>query len=252
MKHEYISLGSACDAAMILDKIKFRKNAYPFDWLWNLESGIENVIDIISSDFKNIVSENSYIQTRHYRLPNPVVVYKEYPTVIHMHSNPMINKKDHYTLLRRIQRFQEVMKSQTRIHFIYYRNHYEDTLVNPKVTVSDSLHRLVKEGEDFLRMLDTKYEKRHTDSSLLLILETNIEQFHVSNETILSKDSRIQIGYTLSRYDDQKKLYRLWQKQWIQNILHKTDCPKIMVLKWFFVKPIITAQVIAKKILKNY
>jgi hypothetical protein len=52
---EYISLGSDCSIAYNLQKLNFRKNAYPFDWI--KLNNINDLIDILSNNFKYLLNK---------------------------------------------------------------------------------------------------------------------------------------------------------------------------------------------------
>lgn len=225
MKHVYISLGSACDTAMILDRMRLRKKSYPFDWLWNLDSGIDFVADAIKSDFSKILMQDSYCKRDHWRLSDKVLVYKDYPLVVHMHSDPLSRIEDHDDLVRRIKRFRELMNSNAKLHFVYYRNYYEDTLKNSTISPMDSLRVLVSDGVQFLRVMDEKYPHHTKNISLLLVMERNIDQPNFQKFTDWVTDKRLKIGFTLSRYNDRQNLNKIWEEQWINLIISKTAMP---------------------------
>lgn len=56
---EYISLGNTCGVAYQLQQLGLRQNAYPFDWL--LSQNINGVIDLITSDFSDILNPKNIV-----------------------------------------------------------------------------------------------------------------------------------------------------------------------------------------------
>jgi hypothetical protein len=55
---EYIPLGSDCSIAYNLQKLNFRKNAYPFDWI--KFNNINDLIDILSNNFKYFLDKQFF------------------------------------------------------------------------------------------------------------------------------------------------------------------------------------------------
>ncbi|AFZ44899.1 Protein of unknown function DUF1796 putative papain-like cysteine peptidase [Halothece sp. PCC 7418] len=238
MEHHYISLGAGCDTAMILNKLGLRKKAYPFDWLWNLDAGLTAVNDIIKYNFMNVSSEDAYCRSSHYRLPHPVVVYKNFPEIIHMHSNPMEDRQEHEKLLRRIERFQTLIKSNHKLHFIYYKNYNEEHQKDHSVTVQDTLLKMLNQADKFLDIISNFQRKSTSQVTLLLILQTNIEEkecaIQLLNKTKI-EDKRIKVGFTLSRSDKEPQRYRQWEKQWFQNIIRQTEMPIHIILQCYWI-----------------
>jgi len=229
VKHTYISLGSACDTATIMDSAGIRKKSYPFDWLWNLDTGLESVTEIIRNDFKQITVDNCYAKNRHYRFPDSMIVYKDYPSIAHLHCNPLEDIKEHQRLCGRTFRFMEEMKGNNVKHFIYYRCFEEDLLQGKSDSINNTFSRLIDEGEKFVGMMFEKYPNCHNILHLLLIIQVDenlLEQAKKVIETYTNKQYNqkynkiIQIGYTITRNDEDKRLKTLWRLQWMNALLH--------------------------------
>jgi len=252
MKHEYVSLGSACDTAMIFDRLKIRQTSYPFDWLWNLDTGLESVINIIENDFSSILNKESYAKKYHFRLPNEVIVYKEFPSIIHMHSDPLSSIAAHETLVRRIFRFRELLLSDTKIHFIYYKNYNEELLKDSSRTINLTIKDMLTQAKKFMALIDEK-RKLNTKSILLLILQTDIEQQEEANKALSQittvLDKRISLGFTLSRYDDNIKLHRKWEQAWRSNLIALTEIPTNLRIKIALLFPTQEMKRIVKRII---
>lgn len=145
-----VSLGGGCDVATILGDFGVRRASLPFDWLWNLDTGLETVCDIIVDDFAQILKPDSYGLTEHYRFPSRLsVTYGSYPSVVHMHSDPFRVPEDHATLVRRIQRFRRTLQDAPHITFVYYRCLEEGRIKRSDSTLRDEFVRLQTEGARF-------------------------------------------------------------------------------------------------------
>jgi len=100
-----ISLGGGCDAAQALREFGDRRQSYPFDWLWNLDTGLDTICDIFVDGFATILDRDAYALSPHYRFPDELsVTYRDYPSVVHVHMDPLRNPDDHRTMVRRIKR----------------------------------------------------------------------------------------------------------------------------------------------------
>jgi len=225
MGHRYISLGAACDAAMMMKKLGLRTASYPFDWLFNLDSGLVSVIEMIQDDFQKICAPDCYMPGNHSEITTEVVAYRDYPTVLHIHSNPMSKTGEHDELVRRFDRFRRALTSRDKLHFVYYRNLAASRLTDPSATAQQVLRQLIDEAGGFL---DTISARRGGDTSLLLVLETNIEDIAPASIALASAtvpDSRIKIGHAISRYDDNPEFNDVWKRQWINLLLNRTEMP---------------------------
>ena len=212
---KWVSLGSACDIAMILKEHKQKRESYPFDWLWNLDHGLSAVNDMITSDFRNVIREDSYTVAYHYRLNREVVVYKEYPSIIHMHSNPYSYREDHDVLRRRIERFKDLLQSNDPITFVHYKNYNEELMKDKSISLEEMFKGLVLKSNEFLKLIE---KKRHRDSFVLIVvLQTDPKWQEQANKLISSyrsKDHRVRYEYTISRIDGDDDALATWRRQW--------------------------------------
>jgi hypothetical protein len=238
LKHEFISLGAACDVAMMLDYLGIRKKSLPFDWLWNLYSGLDFVSDNICNNFKNILSINCYVESKHYRFKDPSVVYKKYPLVAHIHTNPLIDLAEHEKLKRRIRRFNNELSSNSFIHFVFYRIYEEDIRSGKSVDLNGTIFSLIDEGKRFV----DKLKKQFPDIrfNLLLVVQTPSSLFDETLQIINAETGKnsfddykeiINFGQTIPRKDDDKNLLTIWRRQWKKALLNKTNIPTSLKLK---------------------
>jgi len=230
LNHRYVSLGGACDAAMMLDTLKLRDEAYPFDWLWNLNHGLAAVNDIIEARFVQILGEDAYYSGLHHRVGRNVVLYKSFPSIIHMHSDPMNNRAEHEKIVRRISRFNEMLRSKDQLHFIYYANLNEIRMVNATLTNSILIDELILQGTRFMSFMSKKGHGKRT--TLLLVLQTDVEfeaQAIAALAHVNTGDERIHMGYTISRNDGSPALLKRWKRQWADIITTRTNMPEYMV-----------------------
>lgn len=225
MEHQYISLGAACNAAMMIKKLGLRKASYPFDWLFNLDSGLASVTEMIQDDFRKVCARDCYMPGSHPKITAEVVAYRDYPTVLHIHTNPMSTTSEHDELVRRFDRFRRALRSRDKLHFVYYRNLAASRMTDPSATAQQVLRQLVDEAGAFL---DTISALREGDTSLLLVLETDIEDIAPASIALASAtvpDGRIEIGHAISRYDENPELNDVWKRQWTALLLSRTEMP---------------------------
>jgi len=232
MRHYYISLGSACDAAISLKYIGVRKESLPFDWLWNFDTGLRSVVTIIENDFKQIIDKDSYQLANHYRFSKPVVVYKSFPGIVHLHSDPMTINGEHEKMLRRIKRFINILNNKSKKHFVYYKCYEEDLIKNCNQSIKDTLDELICEGEKFVTMLLEKYAHVKNQFYLLLIIQTDKDKSRNACNEIRNANTcypeYIKLSYTITRNNENRKLHNIGIKQWNRCLIRETHMPIIM------------------------
>ena len=257
MKHEYISLGGGCDTAMILDYYGLRTKSLPFDWLWNLDEGLSAVIEIIKNQYQEVTQDRlkCYQLSEHCKFLVKMITYSGFPSIVHLHSNPMENESEHEKLVKRFRRLDNILKSNSVKHFIYYRAYEEGKSKNKEITIQDSLARLIGEGNNFYNSISEIYPNIQGKFSLLLVLQTlhSDELLALSEIEKAKKDLKnlnIQIGYTISRSDHDLEYRDIWLKQWKRILCTKTRMPWFIFfrveLRFFF----LTAKHRALKLIK--
>jgi hypothetical protein len=197
-----------------------RKQSFPFDWLWNQDLGLSAINEIIKNDYKPILGLKSYVLAKHYKMENSVIVYRNYPSIMHLHSNPLEKKDDHETLLRRIERFKNILNSKRKACFIYYKSHNEEYLKDKLITIEDTVNKMILQGNEFISMIANK------DAQLLLILQIDNKYEPQAKKLIryLKFDKKqIKIRYTIANDNNNKKLTSKWRIQWYKNIILNTD-----------------------------
>lgn len=225
MEHQYISLGAGCNAAMMFRKLGLRKAAYPFDWLFNLDADLTSATAMIHDDFQKVCAPDCYMPANHPEITTEVVAYRDYPAVLHIHSNPMSKTSDHDKLVRRFDRFRRTLRSRDKLHFVYYRNLAASRLTDPSVTAPQVLRQLIEQAGIFL---DTISALRCGDTSLLLVLETDIEDIEpasIALAAVTVPDGRIKLGQAISRYDENPTFNDVWKRQWTDLLLNRTEMP---------------------------
>ena len=221
MKTTFISLGGGCDVAWALERLSIREASYPFDWLWNLDTGLFSVNQIIDNNFTQLKKADTYQYSTHYRFGNNTkIIYKDFPSIVHLHSNPLVNEHDHKALERRISRFEEaLLEPNTSINFIYYRNYDEAVIKDPSLTLTTQFHRLLNEGIAFRKLMSNRFPKKRF--RLLLVFQTTKEYqkeaLEIIKHTIKDKslvNDSLKLGYTLTRDDSDKQELVQWEEQW--------------------------------------
>lgn len=89
-KRAFISLGGGCDVAWAFERLFCRHAGFPFDWLWNLDSGMQFVVDAIDEQFASMKDPDGYTRTRHRCFAEDVTSYSRHREVAHVHSNPLL------------------------------------------------------------------------------------------------------------------------------------------------------------------
>ena len=234
MKHIYISLGSACDTAMILDEFCIRKKSYPFDWLWNLDYGLEAINRMLTEDFFTVLTPNAYSNAEHYRFDKKQIVYERYPSIVHMHSDPLKDISAHEQLVRRIRRFEKRLHENCFIHFLYYKNYNEEKLKHSNISINDTVDTMLKDANNFTDLISKKYACNNFH--LLLILQTDLQDMNdalnITRDYKRQMKQKISIGYTISRTDDEN-VNKIWRKQWRHQLFFNTQMPLCYMLKIF-------------------
>lgn len=111
-KKEIIPIGCDCHPAYTLQKLNIRKQSLPFDWLNTSPiKGIKFVSDNIETNFINFFNNL-------YKNPRGHIVSEKYPYAEFIHEKDLImNKSDRDKFIRRIKRFQELLKKET--YYLY-------------------------------------------------------------------------------------------------------------------------------------
>ncbi|MDM9625966.1 DUF1796 family putative cysteine peptidase [Rhizobium sp. S152] len=225
MKHTYISLGSACNAATMIKRAGLRKVSYPFDWLLNSDSGLASVNEMIKDDFQKVTEADCYALSYQPIIGKDIVAYKDYQTVFHVHSNPMESREAHQDLVRRFERFRQIITSDESLHFVYYRNLSVSRKATPDITPLQLLEQMLIEANDFLSII---LPIRRGGTSLLLVVEADVEDTQAVDEALRSLSisiPQISVARALSRYDDDKVLNLRWQREWMRLLIVNTDMP---------------------------
>lgn len=223
----FISLGAACDAANAIKRLGLRRRSLPFDWLCNLYHGLDAVTDMIEKGFEMVGPNSSYILAKHYRFSQEKIVYKAYPRLVHMHSNPLACRDDHEALLRRIERFQRVLNGRKKVNFVYYRCYEEDSLGGLAETAGDSLNLMLAEAKRFLAVLERMYPDFSKSVKITLVLETSerIPYDTYNSKTPKPHPAIMGIGHVLTRNDESKADLKRCRRDWRLCILRLSGIP---------------------------
>lgn len=203
-----ISLGSSCDGANELKRIKVNKDInYFFDYVWNEYDGLKNVNEIIRSDFSNFNDIKNYTKiTDHPILKmHSVNINKYYPNFVFLHhdtTNPEIIE----SLNRKIKRTQNVLSSSAKKIFIYHR------IYN---SISD-LDVLINESLDFCEMYKNKYNTKdfYLLSLFLYNHKTDINKINTDLHYLRNNENEnLKFDFVYAR-NDNDITYTLFIKSW--------------------------------------
>jgi len=214
---EVVSLGGGCDIASTLNYCRIRKQSGVFDWLWNLNLGLENVYSIIQDNFIEFLDEQNYYYDKNARFGDKLVLmHKKYPQLVFLHQNPLERKKDAEALSRRAKRFLNILNSRGKVLFVYYR------LMDNDENKENFQELLVSESLNFASKLNNLYPKLKFDLLSLYMDETldNKRFKDIKIKSTLSKSYRIFFDSVLLRSDENEEKQAITKKRWI-DILFK-------------------------------
>ncbi len=220
MKNVFVSLGGGCDVATNLKKLGLRHEQYPFDWLWNLDAGLDYVSKIIATDFKGLTSKHDYTYASHQI--NPVekfLIFKDYPKIAHLHSNPHDNSDVLADYKVRIDRFRKLIKDTgEKTTFIYYRN----AAVAEENSIND-FHAEVSHLKSETTLFEEMMARLHPDKtfslvSLLAIPATCFDN-HALKENLrracsCNRSARTTFEIVPMRDDRYPEQFNAWTDEW--------------------------------------
>ena len=146
----HISLGCACEVALQLRGNGLRNSSHCFDWVWNHDGGLINIIEILQDNFKKLSNRGNY-----YKCNNLKVRNKYYPDMGWPHEK-LLTKEGWETYQRRIKRTKKTFETTTKICFVYFRDG-DDPIdeqykrIHPEEINYEEQLRLFKEETIFFR-----------------------------------------------------------------------------------------------------
>lgn len=159
----------------MIKKLGLRKESYFFDWLSNFDTGMSVVVDMIKTDFKKIIPVDAYLKIKHDSYADEVVVYKDYPDVLLVHTHPFLNKQEHEKLVRRANRFMAALKNpDIFINFIYQRTYETLKLSSNNSGISEAFDEFKIEGDEFVACLKEKYPNKNYRLVMVLQVEPSL------------------------------------------------------------------------------
>jgi Putative papain-like cysteine peptidase (DUF1796) len=219
MKTKIVSLGSACDVGIALQWMRIKEESYPFDWIGN-GSGLKAVVDILENNFETVNKPDCYEMRYFSRFEKTYLVYKNHPEIMHLHSNPLENRRDHDALVRRMERFQVALEDENlSIDFLYYVN-FDELRVNVvSLSLEEAFELLKAEGQCFAGFLRKGYPSKRFNLTLIIQANDNLTDEVtrlIAQANTLNDAQGIKYGFTITRSDDSARLRALWRTQWCQ------------------------------------
>jgi hypothetical protein len=238
MKPTIIPLGGGCNGAIILHDYGLRTQSYPFDWLWNLDVGLPYVADMICSDFEHVKKRDDYVYQPHYQWPGQdTLVFKSYPKIAHLHTNPLECAKDLETYNRRIEKFRALMNTSRPVIFIYYRQYDIGEQPADDEAILNRMDTWLVESSNFMKIMRDKYlDKKITLISLFEVPDEFPERspFKERGEDIVNRNHYpdIHFHFSIPRSDTDELLRKQWSACW-HGILkqHKLIGPMDILLR---------------------
>lgn len=158
----YISLGNYCLTSMLLKENNLKYESYPFDWM---VSCIENITDIFSTDFKellnkeNLSSNNNSTKNKYYcDISNKYFLNLEND---HPHHN-LFDENDYNYLVRCIDRLKNVFNNYKKVIFVMIQPLY--------------IANINQDNDNIIKLYNTlKGYYSHNDFKLLIFNINNIK-----------------------------------------------------------------------------
>jgi hypothetical protein len=139
MNEQVVSLGGGCDVATeLFSQADLPKTTHFFDYLWNLDGGLCNVINIIRERFAGFDSLDDYVFRAHPEWNTDQTLGPRVIACANQGSTQLVHRKyqdiafvhyEHDTELvesfrRKAQRFLELLESKDPVSFVYYRQYH--------------------------------------------------------------------------------------------------------------------------------
>ena len=129
-----IPLGGGCSVASNLKSLNMRNKALFFDYLWNLNDGLNSATKIIDDNLEGFDKQEFYKYDYHPKWNfdgkkivknEKVIVHKKYPNIAFIHYDIFKDDKAINSFLRKAKRVRNILKSGDKIIFVYYRCYAE-------------------------------------------------------------------------------------------------------------------------------
>ena len=221
----YVSLGSACNAAMMLSKAGLRDRSLPFDWLDN-GGGLAEVNAILEADFTTVTGPDAHAEVIVSAAGERALVFARHPGIVHLHSDPVHDPAAAADLDRRFHRLAELIAGPDDLRFVAYEAHRRGPAPDDDA-VARHLAALTRQGERWLANID---RRRGADAPhrLLLVLETDPRDATAAQRIVAraaSSDPRIAFAHATLR-DDVDPTARLdWRRRWLLALWRHADMP---------------------------
>lgn len=249
---KYISLGGGCDIQTYLLNKYVNSETCVFSYIWNLDGGLINVIDIIKNNFLGLKNIEDYLIDYHPKFYFPETTTNNKPICLSCpkRENKLINKQYrsmsffHYELSnefidsinRKIERFQNLLNSEEEILFLYYRQYDEpinsDYFNDKDYDINLKLDVFINESEFFVKELQILYPKLSFKLLSLFMLPTKNNEiiynklFPIINKFILHSKNNKYILYDIVY----KRGLELSLNQW--NKIYKCYMNRKKILIW--------------------
>jgi hypothetical protein len=208
---QIISLGSSCDTANNLKRIGVNNVNFFFDFVWNEFDGLKTVCEIIENNFSYLEDINNYGKTT----THPILNWAEfninnyYPNFVFMHHDTT-KQEIIDSLKRKINRTKDVLSSEEKKIFIYYRHNY------CKSTPRSNLEIIIKESLDFCEMYKNKYNQNFYLISLVTY-DVNTDENIIGKNLLTLKEHEneyIKFNFVYRRNDENSELNNKSIESW--------------------------------------
>jgi hypothetical protein len=134
------SFGTFCHTSYLLKRNGWKRNSYPFDWIFSSKSMI---IDCLEDGFKKFLDKSLYTS-----ISETNCGHNLYGNSMFMHHNPLNNEKDYEYFVRCVNRLNILLTSPEHkllLSMIYVNISYNiDTIKNEIIEFNNKLKNYVK------------------------------------------------------------------------------------------------------------
>ena len=191
IKNNIIPIGCGCDLAKYLKENNFRKESYPLDWV--LTTSLKTINDIIDDpylilnylsdvkDYSNYNFKGNFSASKNVK--NLMYISEKYKGLIFRHFDFIYNKEERDTILRRVERFSNLLNNSeeniTFIRILHLDNNINLRLKKSNILLNHNIYdsnNLQENIDNFFKILKERYNR--TDDKLILIGNKNLNIKH--------------------------------------------------------------------------
>jgi hypothetical protein len=163
----------------------FRKESYPFDWIF---SDYDMIIDCLTNDFKNFLNKKYYTHVDLYGTLTKICGHKLYNEKMFLHHDPKLDD-DYQYFERCVERFRKLLASDEKKLFII-------TIINSKYKIKPRAKRKILKINQLLNGLTKNFN---------ILVMNGIKTRSLIETKILQKNNIYFVNFTVIKKSCGKK-----------------------------------------------